>query len=414
MIIAFNVITQYLKNINSFFCSEYSSEHTYRSELQNLIQNFISSDIIIINEPNKIKCGRPDYLFIHNEIELGFIETKDIGKDLANKEYAEQFERYKNGLNNLILTNYLYFELYQNRELKISIQIAEIKDDIISPIENNFIIFEDLINHFIHYKGQSITSPLQLAKLMAGKAKLFAYVIREIFSSDSQTQFLNEQIDGFKEVLLHDIEPAEFADIYAQTIAYGFFIASFHNHNAEHFSRKKAARLIPLTNPFLKKLFSLIEKENLDKRITWVIDSLVTIFLATKIDKIEQQLKNSGSDNDPIIHFYETFLTEYNPELRKSRGVWYTPQPVVNFIIRAVDDILKTDFNLADGLADSGKATFEITIEKKIKPQLEELHRVQILDPATGTGTFLAETIKHIHQTKAQLNQKEWSDYIER
>ena len=99
---------------------------------------------------------------------------------------------------------------------------------------------------------------------------------------------------------------------------------------------------------------------------------------------------------DPIIHFYETFLSEYDPKLRKARGVWYTPAPVVNFIVRAVDDILKTEFHLPQGLADNSKTKIKIEQQGKIIEQ--DIHKVQILDPATGTGTFLAEVVKHIHK----------------
>jgi len=409
-------IQNYIEKINQLYLSEHSGEHTYRADLQNLLTALIPQDIVIINEPTQIKCGKPDYMLFKEDIELGFIETKAIGKDLNSKEYSEQFERYKNGLTNLILTDYLYFELYNNGEKKITVRIAEVKNGVIVPIIANYATFKELINEFIAYTGQSITLPTQLAKLMAGKAKLFAFVVLEALTLDLKSHSksdLTDQIDSFKEVLLHEIEPAEFSDIYAQTIAYGLFTARLHDTNSTRFTRKKAARLIPLSNPFLKKLFGLIEKEDLDNRITWIIESLVTIFSAVNVEKIQQKFKKASFENDPIIHFYETFLAEYNPQLRKSRGVWYTPQPVVNFIIRAVDELLKEDFNLAEGLADSSKATFEIAIEGKRTKQKEQLHRVQILDPATGTGTFLAETIKHIYESKSELTPQQWSDYVE-
>jgi predicted helicase len=127
----------------------------------------------------------------------------------------------------------------------------------------------------------------------------------------------------------------------------------------------------------------------------------------------------STQQSDPIIHFYETFLAEYDPKLRKSRGVWYTPEPVVSFIVRAVDDILKTQFKLPQGLADTSKT--KVTIEateagskgKLVKRELE-LHRVQILDPATGTGTFLAQTIRHIYDSQFSSMQGVWSEYVKK
>ena len=124
-------------------------------------------------------------------------------------------------------------------------------------------------------------------------------------------------------------------------------------------------------------------------------------------------MKNFGKNtkqDDPIIHFYETFLAAYDPLLRKSRGVWYTPEPVVNFIVRAVDDILKTEFNLPQGLADTSKTKIKVDYQgKKVE---QEVHRVQVLDPATGTGTFLAQVIKHIHQ-KFKNQAGIWPKYVE-
>ncbi|PKP14530.1 MAG: DNA methyltransferase, partial [Bacteroidetes bacterium HGW-Bacteroidetes-23] len=131
--------------------------------------------------------------------------------------------------------------------------------------------------------------------------------------------------------------------------------------------------------------------------------------------------KNSAQ-HDPIIHFYETFLTEYNPALRKSRGVWYTPKPVVSFMVRAVDDILKTHFGLSDGLADTSKTTIKTMQrvlvnkkEKRFEDKLveKEVHRVQLLDPATGTGTFLAEVIRYIYQNNFEGMQGIWNNYVE-
>jgi len=136
----------------------------------------------------------------------------------------------------------------------------------------------------------------------------------------------------------------------------------------------------------------------------------VEIFLACNVEDILKNYGKSTKMEDPIIHFYETFLSEYDPKLRKARGVWYTPQPVVNFIVRAVDDILKTEFDLPQGLADNSKTKIKVDVQGKKTEQ--EVHKVQILDPATGTGTFLAETIKHIHK-KFEGQQGIWSNYVE-
>jgi predicted helicase len=119
------------------------------------------------------------------------------------------------------------------------------------------------------------------------------------------------------------------------------------------------------------------------------------------------------TDHDPIVHFYETFLAEYDPALRKSRGVWYTPQPVVQFIVKAVDDILKQDFGLSQGLADTSKVKLKQYVKQgneTLTEEEKEYHRVQILDPATGTGTFLAEVVQNIYQN-FKNQQGMWQSY---
>jgi predicted helicase len=224
---------------------------------------------------------------------------------------------------------------------------------------------------------------------------------------------------AFKDILIHDITPKGFADVYAQTIAYGMFAARLHDPTLDTFSRQEAAELIPKSNPFLRKLFGYIAGPDIDDRIKWIVENLSEIFLACNVEDILKNYGKSTKMEDPIIHFYETFLAEYDPKLRKARGVWYTPAPIVNFIVRAVDDILKTEFNLPQGLADSSKTTVKVQTDianKNFKSGYteveKEVHKVQILDPATGTGTFLAEVIKHVHK-KFKGQEGIWSSYAE-
>jgi len=238
--------------------------------------------------------------------------------------------------------------------------------------------------------------------MMANKARLLADIIEKALLSDEETQensTLKDQMNAFREILIHDITPKGFADVYAQTIAYGMFAARLHDTSLDTFSRQEAAELIPRSNPFLRKLFAYIAGPDLDDRIKWTVDNLTEIFLACNVEELLRDYGRETKTEDPIIHFYETFLSEYDPKLRKSRGVWYTPQPVVNFIVRAVDDILKTEFNLPQGLADSSRTK-------------DGVHKVQILDPAAGTGTFLAEVIRQIH-AKFEGQQGIWSNYVE-
>ena len=409
-------LEQYIDNINKRYKLGNATEHTFRGDLQQLLESLVP-DIRATNEPKRQSCGAPDYILTKKEIPVGFIEAKDIGdKDLEGAKKTgnkEQFDRYKASLNNLIFTDYLDFHLYIDGIFITKIAIAEIQNGTIVPLPNNFATFTNLIKDFASHVGQTIKSSKKLAEMMAGKARLLSDVIEKALTSDEankEDSTLKDQMNAFKQILIHDITPKGFADVYAQTISYGMFAARLHDATLPTFSRQEAAELIPKSNPFLRKLFGYIAGPDIDDRIKWIVDSLVDIFLACNVEEILKNYGKSTKMEDPIIHFYETFLSEYDPKLRKARGVWYTPAPVVNFIVRAVDDILKTEFDLPQGLADSSKTKIKVDVQGKKTEQ--EVHKVQILDPATGTGTFLAETIKHIHK-KFEGQQGIWSNYVE-
>lgn len=418
-------INNYLDKVNQHYKSGHATEHTYRGDLAELIKA-IASDVLVTNEPKRQSCGAPDYILTKKDIPVGFIEAKDIGdKDLQGIKKTgnkEQFDRYKASLNNLIFTDYINFHLYREGELVTKTSIAEITVNGIKPLPENFTNFENLIKDFCVHVGQTIKSPKKLAEMMAGKARLLSDIIGKALSSDEANQedsTLKDQMLAFKEILIHDITPQGFADVYAQTIAYGMFAARLHDPDLDSFSRQEAAELIPKSNPFLRKLFSYIAGPDIDDRIRWVVENLSEIFLACNVEEILKNYGKSTKMEDPIIHFYETFLSEYDPNVRKARGVWYTPQPVVDFIVRSVDDVLKTEFDLPQGLADTSKTTIKIDSQTPDKRSAsgykridKEIHKVQILDPATGTGTFLAEVVKHIHK-KFQGQQGIWSNYVE-
>ena len=418
-------LEQYIDNLDKRYRLGNATEHTFRGDLQQLLESLVPT-IRATNEPKRQSCGAPDYILTKKDIPVGFIEAKDIGdKDLDGTKKTgnkEQFDRYKASLNNLIFTDYINFHLYREGEFITKIAIAEITDKGIKPLPENFGNFENLIKDFCVHVGQTIKSSKKLAEMMAGKARLLSDIIEKSLTSDEENQensTLKEQMLAFKQILIHDITPQGFADVYAQTIAYGMFAARLHDPTLDNFSRQEAAELIPKSNPFLRKLFGYIAGPDIDDRIKWVVENLSEIFLACNVEEILKNYGKSTKMEDPIIHFYETFLSEYDPKLRKSRGVWYTPQPIVNFIVRAVDDILKTEFDLPQGLADTSKTTIKVntqTADKRsatgYKQMEQEVHKVQILDPATGTGTFLAEVVKHIHK-KFQGQQGIWSNYVE-
>lgn len=417
-------VEQYIENINKRYKLGNATEHTFRGDLQQLLESIVPT-IRATNEPKRQKCGAPDYILTQKDIPIGFIEAKDIGdKDLEGAKKTgnkEQFDRYKESLNNIIFTDYLDFYLYRDGQFVRKIAIGEIApspsgkfgEEYIKPLSENFSSFENFIKDFCTYIGQTINNTKTLAEMMAGKARLLADVIEKALTFDEnnyENSTLKDQMEAFRQILIHDITPKGFADVYAQTIAYGMFAARYHDPTLPTFSRQEAYELIPKSNPFLKKLFGYIAGLEVDDRIKWIIDDLVNIFLACNVEEMLKDYGKATKMEDPIIHFYEDFLSKYDPALRKARGVWYTPQPVVNFMVRAVDDILKTEFDLPNGLADSSKT--KAKIDKQGKEIEQEVHKVQILDPATGTGTFLAEIVKHIHK-KFEGQQGIWSNYVE-
>ena len=416
-------IAEYLKEINKRFQTGEAREHSYRGDLQTLIEKMVSG-VTAINEPKHLKnVGAPDYVVKKKDIPLGYIEAKDIDADLDNKDYKEQFERYRNGLSNLIITNYLEFRFYRDGEKTTSLRIGHIENGKIIANTENFQIFQDLISGFCVNSGQTIHSASKLAKIMAGKARLLADVVKKSLKSFDESydnKTLQEQYVAFQKVLISDITQEEFSDVYAQTIAYGMFAGRLNDKSLDNFSRMEACECIPKSNPFLRKLFGYIAGPDIDERIKWIVDDLAEVFVAVDLHEILKDFGKATQTRDPIIHFYETFLSEYDPKLRKSRGVWYTPQPVVNFIVRSVDDILKNEFGLSSGLADTSKIKIKVRDTQygnkskgKYSSEIEkEVHRVQILDPATGTGTFLAEVIRQIHEKFISM-QGMWTSYVD-
>lgn len=418
----------YLSEIRALYATGQTTEHSFRPVLERLFKS-IDPALTVINEPKHITdVGAPDFVFQRGEVAIGWCEAKDIGKDVrkfAANDYSKgQKERYRKGLPNLIYTNGLDFEFLRDGEVVDFIAIAELAPKL-PALADNFASLENRLRDFAHVTPLSITSSKRLAEMMAGKAAIIKDIMGRALVADMKasddgaaTTDLIGQYEAFKANLIHDITVGEFADIYAETIAYGLFAARLHDDVPETFSREEALEKLPKSNPFLRELFVYIAGPNLDERLRRVIDELCDVFLATNMEQVLRHFGNVTKRDDPFLHFYEVFLAEYNPAKRKARGVWYTPEPVVNFIVRAVDDVLKTEFGLADGLADTSRISIDwdtgqtgkdgkpATIKKKV-------HRVQILDPATGTGTFLAEVVKLVAERVKGIAPGQWSAYVE-
>ena len=411
----------YIEELNKCYATGVAREHAYRPALQNLMRNLLPKSYTVVNEPARTDCGAPDFIILKGDTPMAFIEAKDLqDTDLdGKKEHKEQFERYRASLDHIVFTDYLDFHLYENGEYVDAIRLADIRGGKIVLIEESIDKFLQIVKRLADAAPQRITSPARLAKVMASKARLLANVIEQALENDKeQTSELALQMKVFREYLIHDLNEKTFADIYAQTIAYGLFSARLNDSTPEDFSRSEANELIPKSNPLLRRIFNDIAGYNVDHRIAWIVDDLVAVFRVTDMARVMKDFKQDTQQTDPLMHFYEDFLGEYDPNLKKSRGVYYTPQPVVDFIVRAVDDILKRDFNLPMGLADSSMIDHEIYNDSytgkrnESKTVKKRMHRVQILDPATGTGTFLAAVIRQIYANMdGQLGV--WNSYVE-
>ena len=413
-------IQGYLDEVRAKYASGQATEHSYRPTLEALFRS-IDPALTVINEPKKSEAGMPDFLFERNGVPFGWAEAKDIDKDVLRlKNYSvEQRKRYEKAYPNLIYTNGVDFEFIREGQ---SVHFVSIADFLmgLQPRPERFEELERQLRLFAEQKPISVRSAAKLAEMMAAKAAIIKDEIGIALGEDPEFRSgLGGQFKSFKANLLPNLTPDEFADIYAETITYGMFAARFHDEDLSTFSRQEALDKLPASNPFLKGLFRYIAGTELPRRLEYIVDDLVQLMRASDPHSLFRDFGKFTARNDPFIHFYEDFLAAYNPKKKKSRGVWYTPEPVVDFIVRAVDDVLKTEFGLADGLADPSKVTVDWDTgqddPKTGKPRTirKDVHKVQILDPATGTGTFLAKAVQIIaDRVKARAPGK-WSNYVE-
>lgn len=390
-------IINYIESVNTIYQTGETTEHSFRGSLEMLIKSLLpkakknDTPINVINEPKRKEYGAPDFELRKGDVIISFIETKDLfDRDLRGqsaKVHKEQFDRYKKAINTIAFTDYLDFVLYENGEETKSAHIAELQGNIIVPVSDpqQHSNFQEIVKKLIEAEAQPIKSAKVLAETLAAKAKIIASILSNALEkkTSKEDKELHVSLSAFKDFLVHDMSEEQFADLYAQTIVYGLFIARIYDKNSKSFNIQKASDLIPEINPFLKKIFKLLALAELHSGIKWIVEELVEVFKATDMERI---LKNYGKD--PLVHFYEEFLSEYNPKIREEFGVWYTPKEVVEFIVNSVDEILRIELNIENGLADN----------QLIEYNGKETHKVQILDPATGTGTFLAVVADKIHE----------------
>lgn len=420
-------VTEYLKAIEKALSRGDATEHTYRSYLQAFLESRQLVDAT--NEPKREKCGAPDYVISRRKdrLTIGYVEAKDIDVDLTQVEDSEQLRRYRQHLPNLLLTDYLEVRWFVQRDGKSKKEGSARLGRVAS---GGKIVFDadeqakaiQLIDSFLTKKPLRIISAHDLAVRLAHFTHLIRDIITEAYGNGAASQQLRDWRAAFAATLLPELDVqtdktkekeavAEFADMFAQTLAYGLFSARAASPGGR-FSREQARKLIPRTNPFLRTFFEQITGTELDDEpFAGFVDDIIQTLAYADIDDILRDFGKRGRRTDPVVHFYETFLHAYDPKLRELRGVYYTPEPVVNYIVESIDHVLKEKFGLKNGLADRSKIT--VTRKEGEKEIREESHRVLILDPATGTATFLYRVLDFIRgQFERKRNLGAWGDYV--
>jgi predicted helicase len=381
----------YLQTISKELAAGNATEHTHRTALKILVES-IGDKITATNEPQRIQCGAPDFIITKGAVTIGYVECKDVDKSLDDTEKTDQLKRYLSSLSNFMLTDYLEFRWYVDGQVRMKSRMGTTSGTKIKHTSEDIQQTVDLLSAFLAKKAEGVGTAKDLALKMAQLAHLMRELIINTFNTELEKGSLHAQMAAFKQNLIPDLSPEQFADMYAQTIAYGLFAARCNTDNAQYFTRQNSIYLLPKTNPFLFKIFNDIAGANIDDNIAWCVDELVQVLAQANMPEILTDFGKQMGREDPVVHFYETFLKAYDPKVREMRGVYYTPEPVVSYIVRSIDHILKTRFDKPQGLADPNTL---------------------ILDPAVGTATFLYKVIDEIHHSFVATGQQGvWNNYV--
>jgi predicted helicase len=377
------MLKSYLKKILVIANQGDAREESYYSVLEGLLKEYAESigekNIFITILPKKTEAGNPDFrIWDGKQHIVGYIEAKAPNiENLDQIEVTEQLKRYRHTFPNLILTNFFEFRLYRNGNLIEKVLISKPffvhKLKPIPPVEKES-DFLKLLDKFFSFTLPKVYDAKTLATELAKRTRFLKdeVVLHELKEEEkTRKKFILGFYEAFRQYLINGLSKEDFADLYSQTITYGLFAARVRSENG--FNRKLAYYNIPSTIGILRDLFRFISLEDLPPHMEWIIDDISEILSVTDVKNILHQYFHEGKGKDPVVHFYETFLAEYDPETREKRGVYYTPEPVVSYIVRSLHYILKKNFNKTDGFANKG---------------------VTVLDPAGGTLTFLAEAVK--------------------
>ncbi len=408
----------YLKEIASKYSQTETSEMGYRTDMEILLKQIFSEikNVKIHHDAKSIKGNKPDFI-VYKNVPLLYIEVKDIGISLDKVEKSEQMARYY-GYANLVLTDYVEFRFYRNGErYEEPIKIAEFDKvkRILLPNPSQFNHLVKTLIDFTSSNKEPIKSGLHLAKILGGRASRIRDNVIDMLKIPDPNSDLKKIYEVVKVSLISDLSIEKFADMYAQTLVYGLFVARYYDKTQNDFSRREATELLPKTNPFLRSFFDHISGAYFPDRMKFIVDELCEIFSYSNIANLLHDTYGYEKESrDPIIHFYEDFLKEYDSQMKMELGVFYTPKEVVQFIIRSVDELLKTEFGLNKGLTDISKVKMKVNVvdgKGKVIKMDKDFHKVQILDIATGTGSFLNETILLIYKS-FENNKGSWESYV--
>lgn len=376
------MLEKYFQNIFNTTKAGQVREESYYPDLKQLLENLAEKSgkkYFITALPKRTEGGNPDFRILTAKKELvGYIEAKDPKvENLESVENSEQLKRYRSTFPNLILTNFFEFRLYRHGELIEKVLVGrpflihQLKA--IPPVENQE-KFLAILERFFSFTTPSTTTAKALATELAKRTRFLRDgVITEELEEEKieGTQTLESYYHAFREHLIPSLTAKDFSNLFAQTITYGLFAARSRASNS--FNRELAYKYIPHTIGILHDVFRFISSKDLPQSMEWIIDDIADVLAVSDVKNIMDNFYREGKGRDPIFHFYETFLAEYDPEERKKRGVYYTPEAVVGFIVRSIHKILKDKFQREDGFATSS---------------------VTVLDPAAGTLTFPAEAIR--------------------
>ncbi|MDX9835157.1 MAG: type ISP restriction/modification enzyme [Desulfobulbus sp.] len=380
------ILSDYLSKIQALINSGKATEESYYHILKEMIDawalknNRKNCEVLIL--PKATEGGNPDFRVWDGKARItGYIEAKKPETfHLDPIAVTPQLKRYLETFPNLILTNFFEFRLYQHGELLQTalaaspINATQMKK---TPPLLDVAELDSLLERYFEFDLPAITDPQSLADALAKRTRFLRDEILHIMKQeyreeeDTPQKGLPGFYDAFKKMLISKLTIEQFADLYAQTLTYGIFAARTRSDGEFH--RELIYQNIPGTLGILKNIFRYISLEEPPKALAVQIEDIADILFKTDIKKILHRYYVEGRGSDPIVHFYETFLSVYDPELREKRGVYYTPEPVVRYIVRSIHSLLKSRFDKEDGLASPD---------------------VTILDPAAGTLTFPAEAIR--------------------